>query len=125
MVQSFLPPAEEHEVEFVSIIFVIEHIFLIIFLFLRNILSKQRCQADVLKERRTLKRGIKKYLNKVVLSDMIRDSFVGSVFNRISQTAKEEETNASASFLDSFMNLAAQTEQKGEAEMAEEKEKAE
>lgn len=106
--QSFLPPAEEHEVEFVSIIFVIEHIFLIIFLFLRNILSKQRCQADVLKERRTLKRSIKKYLNKVVLSDMIRDSFVGNVFNRISQTAKEEETTASASFLDSFLNLASQ-----------------
>lgn len=49
---------------------------------------------------------------------MIRDTFVGNVFNRISQTAKEEETNASVSFLDSFMNLAAQTEQKPEKEMA-------
>lgn len=65
-----------------------------------------------------MKRSIKKYLNKIVLSDMIRDTFVGNVFNRISQTAKEEETNASVSFLDSFMNLAAQTEQKNEKEMA-------
>lgn len=104
-----------------SIIFVIEHIFLIIFLFLRNILSKQRCQADVLKERRALKRSIKKYLNKIVLSDMIRDTFVGSVFNRISQTGKEEETSASLSFIDSFMNLAKQTEQNNEKEMTLEK----
>jgi hypothetical protein len=38
-----------------------------------------------------LKRSIKKYLNKVVLSDMIRDSFVGSVFQQITQSGKKEE----------------------------------
>jgi hypothetical protein len=68
--------------------FVIEHLFLIIFFFLRYVLSKQKCSADVLIERRVLKRSIKKYLNKIVLSDMIRDSFVGSVFNKIQRESK-------------------------------------
>jgi len=67
--------------------FVIEHIFLILFFLLRYVLSKQKCSADVLIERRVLKRGIKKYLNKIVLSDMIRDSFVGNVFSK-TQTEK-------------------------------------
>lgn len=106
--QAFIPPAQEHEVEFISIIFVIEHIFLIIFLFLRNILSKRKCLADVLKERRTLKRSIKKYLNRVVLSDMIRDSFVGSVFERISRDEEKTEEKYNA-FMDSFMKLAKQS----------------
>jgi hypothetical protein len=41
MLQTFVPPAKEHEVEFLTILFIIEHVFLILFFFLRNILSKR------------------------------------------------------------------------------------
>lgn len=67
--------------------------------------------ADVLKDRRTLKRSIKKYLNKIVLSDMIRDTFVGTVFQRMSKTEEESSTTGDGSntLIDSFLKLAGQS----------------
>jgi hypothetical protein len=65
---------------------VIEHIFLILFLCLRNVLSKQKCEADLLLERRRIKRGIKKYLNKEVLGDIFRDTVVTKVFQSTENT---------------------------------------
>lgn len=63
-----------------SILFVIEHVFLILFLCLRNVLSKQKCEADLLLERRRIKRGIKKYLSREVLGDTFRDTVVTKLF---------------------------------------------
>jgi hypothetical protein len=64
MVHSFTPPAPENEVTFISILFIIEHFFLMIFLCLRTILSQQKCEADILIERRQIKRSIKKYFKE-------------------------------------------------------------
>ena len=43
VVTFFQPPTQEHEIEFVSILFVIEHLFLMLFFCLRSFLSKRRC----------------------------------------------------------------------------------
>ena len=66
-----------------GIIFIIEHIFLIIFLCLRNFLSKQECLADVLVQRRHTHRGLTKYLNKAAISDMVRDSLRDSLVTKV------------------------------------------
>lgn len=79
-VMSFIPPAAEHEAELLTILFVIEHVFLILFIGLRTILSKQRCEADILMERRHLKRNIKKYFKqRNVISEQIRNTVLNDL----------------------------------------------
>ena len=67
----------------------IEHVFLILFLCLRNVLTKQKCQADLLLDRRKIKRGIKKYLNREVLGDIFRDTVVTKFFH-VNETKSDQ-----------------------------------
>jgi hypothetical protein len=79
LLSQFHPPPPEHEVTFVVILFLLEHIFLISFLFLRKIISKRKCLADIYLERKDYKRKIKKFLSKDILANTIRDEAVKNI----------------------------------------------
>ena len=54
-------------------------------MFLRQILTNLRCEADVLIERRKVKRSIKKYLNKETLKNIVQNtlnSFIGNILSK-------------------------------------------
>jgi hypothetical protein len=73
IVHSFHPVPKEHEIEFIGILFLLEHIFLIGFILLRNFLSKRKSITDIFLERRAHKRKVKKYLSKDILAENLRD----------------------------------------------------
>ncbi len=74
-----------------------------LFFFLRSILSKQKCEADVLLERRQIKRGIKKYFKKSgVISDYLRNSVVSEI---IAGNHQENEIRETGFIPDMFSRL--------------------
>jgi len=88
IVHSFQPIPKEHEMEFVGILFLLEHVFLIGFIIFRNILSKRKSLTDIFLERRAYKRKVKKYLSKYILAENLRDEIVSKL---ITTTSNEED----------------------------------
>ena len=86
MLSSFKAPAEEQESQFITILFIIEHVFLLLFMFLRTLLSKQATEADILSERRHVKRSIKKYFKQNnVISENMRNSVLVDIISKNKQ----------------------------------------
>ena len=104
MFTSFTSPAENNEIQFITILFVIEHIFLLLFMFLREFLIKQTNDADILLERRHIKRGIKKYFKqRNIIAENMRTSVLVDI---VAKNRQAHEFKIEESFVpDLFVNL--------------------
>ena len=59
---------------------------MMLFMFLRYVLSKQKTDADILMERRQIKRSIKKYFKQNnVISEYMRNSIVKDIIAKNNQ----------------------------------------